>query len=376
MSYTDTAISTEIVPECGPSEVDTIHPGLTPRRIIKILVYAYNLTRENRQLMIKGFSMSLLWACIGVMSGYPMKYMVDWTSQTDLAKKVPFTEFIWTSIVLLAVISTLHNIVFPYHLNKRRTRLLIAVKKSLSVNAVVNINSIDKSTLKKLQDVAGTNLQAWLNVSREEIANLIITAVFDAPMYLRGACMIVYFLWVSIEAPWFAVVSISGIAVYGAITFIIGIRISKLFRDKQVAFMALQGEEQRIFNDLLQSRNFSMFDLLFKRRTSVDADQFAEVWDDFEQKFLDPEIRLLRYNMLVRDSVLEVTKCVCLIVGLCQADPNRAFTYGTAFFLVDQIGKAADPFALFGPLQKMLLNSEIFIEGHMAISRQNDQASA
>ena len=337
-------------------------PGLTPRRIILILLYAYEITKENRALMIKGFFTSVLWALVGALFAYPMSYLIDSTTT-----KVPYEVFMPEAIKQMIVIYGLHNIVLPYILNNQRTRLLIAVKKTLSVNAVVNLEAIDSSTLKKLIVVAGPNLQAWLQASREEIGNLIITVVFDAPMYLRGLGMVLFFLYKSSEAPRFAIVAIGGLLIYGAITIMIGIKLGRLFREKQAAFMELQGEEQQVFNDLLRSRNMFSIVRMLQRKSPVDTDQFAEVWKDFEKKFTSTEVRLLRYNMLVRDAVLEVTKLAALAVALWYGSTN-AISYGMAFFLRDQIDKAADPFVLFGPLQKMLLNAEIFIESHHAIS--------
>ncbi|MBI5004066.1 hypothetical protein HZC00_03155 [Candidatus Kaiserbacteria bacterium] len=354
-------------------KADSLHPGLTPRRILKILTYAYKLTRENRMQMLKGFVISAVWAGVGILFGLPMKYLVDCATEQDPLKRLPMSDYVPITIVAIIVSRALHNILLPYFINKRRTRLMIADKKALSVNAAVNIDNIDRAKLKQLLAVAGKNLQAWLQVSREEIANLKMTAVFDAPLYIRGIGMNLYFAWLALEAPWFAFVSLFGIAIYGAITVSIGIKLGRLFREKQSAFMALQEEEQQVFNDLLRSRNFSMFNLLFMRRSSVDTDQFAGAWDDFEKKFLDSEIRLLRYNMLVRDVVLEVTKIAALCVALWYGSIGM-MQFGTAFYLVDQIDKAADPFALFGPLQKMLLNAELFIESHMAISCENDRA--
>jgi len=346
-----------------------VHQKLTPHRVVLILKCIYTLTKEYRWWLLAGIMLSSVYAFVGAWFDWPLKYIIDNTTNTDPhTMHEPYGVYMPQAVKLFLLIYGLHNIILPFLQNAVKAYLQAHVRKTLSLRAAEDLhlsNSVDE------------NMQPWIQTSREQILNVLLSVVFEAPLYIRGLCILAYFLYIAWTAPYFGIVAIGGIGLYGSVTYLIGILIGNLFHDKQVALMEVQKMEVQTCDELLKSKADRPATIIAFPRlrvvssAKVSFGQLPGVWNTYVGTYITSEIRLLACNIFIRDLVLEVTRIVALAIALWYGSEG-IITYGTAFFLFGLIGKAAEPFSLFGPLQKQLLDAQLFVDWYMGNSNMQD----
>lgn len=350
-------------------EKKSVDPSkLTFDRMIELATNIFSLTQAHTRWMLGGLGISVLFALIGAMADWPTQYLVDWATHKDTATAhVPYWEFMRTAALYFVIVNGL-NVVLPGLQKIANAIVQTLVRETVSMNAITD-------ALRRRGTKLPSDMAPRLQQARDHFAEGICTVLNDAPFYVRGVLILVFFvLYKSWTVPVFALVAVGGTVLAGVITYVSGVHISRLYDKKQNAGVKLSALEIKLFAHLNRTQERHERPLILtlvcgktviRERMVPDAARSLEIlrgaWKDYQRAFVTAEVLLLAINTFVCDMLLESTKVVCALI-LYGYVHEEIITAGQALVLFGLVGKAAEPFLLYRPLQKRLMEIAIYVD--------------
>jgi len=364
VSYTDTIISTDLVPKQSATQKQ-VPKRLTIRDAVTIIKCVFSITSTFRGLIVLGALTGVIRAGIFVTYEWPMQTLADAFTDPKRAPPTPaeFPGFIVQILIMWVLCRWSHDYVFTTWHDWSRIKVEAKAKEALSLEVI--------DGLQRPETLVEANMQSSAQSSREQFPAIILSVMSDMSKVLLGIGFFFYFIYLSPTAPYFALAVVVGLCLSATMAYFTG-DLNEQFNEKQKALDRFQKVENDVHHDIWRSRSGILF--IFKnkiwRAQKKDIDLLSAALREYMEAYIAAGVSLMKRN-LSRNFVFEVTRVISLGCAAWYACMGT-LSFGTILVLNTYILASNEAIGLLSNLQKLLLDGRYFVEWFTKVTTTED----